>query len=75
MQNKFQGLAGVVESIGKGEHSKEYKSVLDFINKNVIQIDDYKRNKILTALKSFPRIRMAVSVQNFNSETMTANDK
>jgi hypothetical protein len=43
MSNKFNGLAGVVENLGKGEKTKEYQQILGFLEKNVRQYDQYKK--------------------------------
>lgn len=43
MDDKFSGLAGVVEALGKGEKSKEYAEIVSFLEKNVIEYDAYKK--------------------------------
>ena len=36
MDEKFNGLAGVVEAYNQGKKSKEYKEIKKFIEKNII---------------------------------------
>jgi hypothetical protein len=68
IDKKFNGLAGLVESLAKGEKSREFAEVVAFISKNVKEYDTGKRDKIVSALRSFPRMRMRVKAENFNSE-------
>ena len=47
LDKKFKGLAGIAEAYGKGQKSKEYKELISFLSKNVIEYDEGKKNKIL----------------------------
>lgn len=48
---------------------------MKFLEKNVVEYDANKKQKIMTALRSFPRMKMKVSVKNFDSETNTENNE
>lgn len=48
---------------------------MKFLEKNVVEYDTNKKQKIMTALRSFPRMKMRVSVKNFDSETNTENNE
>lgn len=67
MDEKFNGLAGLVEDINKGEKSKEYAEIIKFLQRNVAEYDNEKKKKILTALKSFPQMKLKIKFFNFDS--------
>ncbi len=48
---------------------------MKFLEKNVVEYDANKKQKIMTALRSLPRMKMKVSVKNFDSETNTENNE
>ena len=45
-----------------------------FLEKNVIQYDEYKKGKILEAIKSFPRMKVKTRVRKFNADTNCEED-
>lgn len=73
MSKKFLGLAGVVEAFGKGPDGQDYKKMIDFLKKEVVEYDDYKQKMILDAIKSFPRMKLHAKAKNFDSEKNTEN--
>lgn len=45
------------------------------MTKNIVEYDEKKKQRILDAIKSFPRMKLKVKAFSFDSETNTQNNE